>query len=38
MKCMRHVPQAAVNLNIYLLYLYDLDGSKHDTVGAELTW
>ena len=36
-KCMRNVPQTAVNLNIYLLYLYDLDGSKRDTIGAEFT-
>lgn len=36
-KYMRNVPQTAVNLNIYLLYLYDLDGSKRDTIGAEFT-
>lgn len=38
MKCMRNVLQTAVDLNIRLLYLYDLDSSKHDTIGAEFTW
>lgn len=35
---MRNVPQTPVNLNIYLLYLYDLDGSKHHVISVAFTW
>lgn len=37
-KCMRNMLQTAVNLNVYLLYLYDLDDNKHHVISAKFTW